>query len=90
MREVRRRTDGLADASRARLDTSVQRAERILQQWSKDKNKLYARHAPEAECFSQDKARQHYEFGVKVRLAVTHRHGLMLGRRGCRRTRDRV
>ena len=38
-------------------------------------------HAPEAECISKGKARQPYEFGVKVSLAVTHQHGLMVGAR---------
>ncbi|OLH37687.1 transposase, partial [Xanthomonas oryzae pv. oryzae] len=28
--------------------------------------KLYALHAPEVECMSRGKARQPYEFGVKV------------------------
>jgi IS5 family transposase len=37
-------------------------------------------HAPEVECIAR-KARKPYEFGVKVSLAVTHRHGLMVGAR---------
>ena len=81
LREVRRKMDGLADEARAQLDTWAQRAERIHQQRPKDKNKLYALHAPEAECISKGKARQPYEFGVKVSLAVTHQHGLMVGAR---------
>ena len=59
----------------------MQRAERIHRQRPKDKNKLYALHAPEAECISKGKARQPYEFGVKVSLAVTHEQGLMVGAR---------
>jgi IS5 family transposase len=47
----------------------------------KDKGKLYALHAPEVECIGKGKARQPYEFGVKVSLALTHRHGLMVGAR---------
>jgi transposase, IS5 family len=38
-------------------------------------------HAPEVECISKGKARNPYEFGVKVSLAVTHRQGLMVGAR---------
>jgi IS5 family transposase len=49
LREVRRKMDGLADDARAQLDIWVQRAERIHRQRPKDKNKLYALHAPEAE-----------------------------------------
>jgi IS5 family transposase len=81
LREVRRKMGGLADETRAKLETWVQRAERIHRQRPQDKNKLYALHAPEAECISKGKARQPYEFGVKVSLAVTHQHGLMVGAR---------
>ena len=81
LREVRRKMGSLADEARSKLDTWVQRAERIHRQRPKDKNKLYALHAPEAECISKGKARQPYEFGVKVSLAVTHLHGLMVGAR---------
>ena len=81
LREVRRKMGSLADEARNKLDTWVQRAERIHRQRPKDKNKLYALHAPEAECISKGKARQPYEFGVKVSLAVTHQHGLMVGAR---------
>jgi transposase, IS5 family len=81
LREVRRKMGSLADAARSNLDTWVQRAERIHRQRPKDKNKLYALHAPEAECINKGKARQPYEFGVKVSLAVTHQHGLMVGAR---------
>ena len=81
LREVRRKMGGLAKEARSKLETWVQRAERIYRQQPKDKNKLYALHAPEAECISKGKARQPYEFGVKVSLAVTHQHGLMVGAR---------
>ena len=57
------------------------RAERIRTQERHSKNKLYALHAPEVECIGKGKARKPYEFGVKVSLAVTHRHGLMVGAR---------
>ena len=50
-------------------------------QQRKTKNKLYAQHAPEVECISKGKARNPYEFGVKVSLAVTHKQGLMVGAR---------
>jgi IS5 family transposase len=81
LREVRRKMGSLAEEARSTLETWVQRAERIQLQRPKDKNKLYALHAPEAECISKGKARQPYEFGVKVSLAVTHQHGLMVGAR---------
>ncbi len=63
------------------LRTLMQRAERIRSQRPKDKNKLYALHAPEVECIGKGKARKPYEFGVKVSVAVTHKQGLMVGAR---------
>lgn len=63
------------------LKTLLERAERIRTQQRHDKNKLYALHAPEAECIGKGKARKPYEFGVKVSLAVTHKQGLMVGAR---------
>lgn len=63
------------------MNTWLQRAERIRTQRPKDKNKLYALHAPEVECISKGKARKPYEFGVKVGLAITHKSGLMVGAR---------
>lgn len=81
LREVRRKMDGLGDGAKAGLETWLQRAERIQTQQPKDKNKLYALHAPEAECIGKGKARKPYEFGVKVSVAITHRHGLMVGAR---------
>ena len=59
----------------------MERAGRILSQQRKDKDKLYALHAPEVECIAKGKARNPYEFGVKVSLAITHKQGLMVGAR---------
>ena len=63
------------------LNTLLERAERIRTQQPKDKNKLYALHAPEVECIGKGKARKPYEFGVKVSIAVTHQQGLVVGAR---------
>lgn len=35
--------------------------------------KLYSRHVPEVECIGKGKARQPWEFGVKVSVVTTHR-----------------
>jgi len=67
------------DRALSSLATLLARAERIRTQQQKDKNKLYALHAPEVECISKGKARNRYEFGVKVSLAITHKQGLMVG-----------
>ena len=85
IREVRSRLStgafnaAAAPSTLAGLNTLLERAERIRTQQPKDKHKLYALHAPEVECISKGKARNRYEFGVKVSLAVTHKQGLMVG-----------
>ena len=43
--------------------------------------KLYSWHAPETECLAKGKARTPYEFGVKVGIASTLHHNLILGAR---------
>ena len=59
----------------------MERSERIRTQRTKDKNKLYALHAPEVECIAKGKARKPYEFGVKAAIVVSHKAGLMMGAR---------
>jgi transposase, IS5 family len=56
-------------------------ARRLQAQRREDTNKLYALHAPEAECIAKGKARTPYEFGVKVSVAVTAKEGLVVGMR---------
>ncbi len=86
LREVQRKLAGAAlqtiDAARlSRLTTVLERAERLRVQKPRDKDKLYAMHAPEVECIGKGKARQPYEFGVKASIAITHRSGLVVGAR---------
>jgi IS5 family transposase len=84
LREVRRKlpiATGLSVATLSGLNTLLDRAERIRTQQRKDKDKLYALHAPEVECIGKGKARKPYEFGVKASIAVTHKSGLMVGAR---------
>lgn len=64
-----------------RLRPILEMAERLRLQQRKTKNKLYAWHAPEVECISKGKARQPYEFGVKVSIATTAKKGLVVGAR---------
>jgi IS5 family transposase len=79
LRQVQRKLGELDQATRDRLLPWLERAERIRSQRPHDKGKLYALHAPEVECIGKGKARKPFEFGVKVSLAVTHRHGLVVG-----------
>ena len=78
IRELQRKAN---DEQRQRLAVLLERAERIRSQKPKDKNKLYALHAPEVECIGKGKARQPYEFGVKVGIAVAAKKGLVIGAR---------
>ena len=63
------------------LQMWLERATRIHTQKRKDKDKLYALHAPEVECIGKGKARKPFEFGVKSGIAVTHKQGLIVGAR---------
>ena len=84
IREVQRKVpqvQGATPQALQGLQVVVTRAQRIMLQKPKDKNKLYAMHAPEVECLAKGKARQPYEFGVKVSVAVTHKSGLIVGAR---------
>lgn len=68
------------------LDGALTKAARIVTQSGQRKAidgqpKLYAWHAPEVECISKGKARQPYEFGVKVGVASTFKGNLIVGAR---------
>jgi IS5 family transposase len=80
-REVQRQLHVLPEAAKAKVQDLLHRTGRILAQRTKDKNKLYALHAPEVECISKGKARTPYEFGVKVSIATTLKEGLVVGMR---------
>ena len=74
----------LVDADESQLSRAqgiMARVKKLLIQQRDDKNKIYSLHAPEVECISKGKARQPYEFGVKVTVATTHREGLVVGMR---------
>jgi transposase, IS5 family len=80
-REIERKIDQVPETVRPQAETLLQRVRRILTQKPKDKNKLYALHAPEVECISKGKARTPYEFGVKVSVATTLKEGIVVGMR---------
>ena len=81
IRDIERKLSTVSEAGQAALRVWLERATRLMTQKVKDKNKLYALHAPEVECISKGKARNPYEFGVKVGLAVTAKQGLIVGAR---------
>jgi IS5 family transposase len=74
----------IAAAVQQALFTTLERAQRIWAQTAAKKTvagqkKLYAFHAPEVECIGKGKSRQPYEFGVKVGIASTLKHNLIVG-----------
>ena len=80
-REVTRKLAQLPAQAQAKAKSLLHRVGRILTQKTRDKNKLYALHAPEVECISKGKVRTPYEFGVKVTIATTLKEGLVVGMR---------
>ena len=80
-REVERKLDQVTPELQDKARDLLHRTRRILTQKPKDKNKLFALHAPEVECVSKGKARTPYEFGVKVSIATTLKEGLVVGMR---------
>lgn len=80
-RGLQRQVAQLPQHVQAKGQDLLQRVGRILTQKTKDKNKLYALHAPEVECISKGKAHKPYEFGVKVSVATTLKEGLVVGMR---------
>ena len=85
-REVDRKASAIGMAVREALGETLNKAHRIVAQSGQRKAadgqpKLYAWHAPEVDCISKGKAKQPYEFGVKVGIASTFRGNLIVGAR---------
>ena len=84
-RDIDRKLDRQDETTAARAEAILARVKRVLTQKPKDKNKnknkLYSLLAPEVECISKGKARQPYEFRVKVTVPTTHEEGLVVGMR---------
>lgn len=63
----------------AMFSSLLERCQRLHAQQSTDKKKLYSLHEPDVQCISKGKARQRYEFGQKVALAITNRGNWIVG-----------
>ena len=61
------------------LQEYLGRAEKLLSQTRKSKDKLYSIDAPEVECISKDKAHKRYEFGCKVSVVATNESNWVVG-----------
>ena len=75
VRDIRRKAAVIDE----QLETFLVRAERLLNQIQKSKNKLYSIDAPEVECISKGKAHKRYEFGCKVSVAMTNEKNWVVG-----------
>lgn len=87
-REIERKASAasaIGAAVRESLSEALHKAARLVaqsgQRRSADGPKLYAWHAPEVDCISKGKAKQPYEFGVKVGIASTLKGNLIVGAR---------
>jgi IS5 family transposase len=85
-REIERKASAIGAAVRETLAQTLNKAQRINAQSAQPRAadgqaKLDAWHAPEVDCISKGKARQPYEFGVKVGIASTLKHNLIVGAR---------
>ena len=85
-RRMERGASALTQAVRDALQSSLAKARQIVAQAASRKNtsttpKLYAWHAPEVECIAKGKSKTPYEFGVKVGIASTLKHNLIVGAR---------
>ena len=85
-REVDRKASAIGAAVRHALAETLNKARRIVAQSGQRKAtdgqpKLYAWHASEVDCISKGKAKQPYEFGVKVGIASTLKGNLIVGAR---------
>jgi IS5 family transposase len=81
MRDIENQLQKTGVTDCAKFEAIKAKAVRIQTQQRADKDKLYAFHAPEVECISKGKARNRYEFGVKVGIAITHKEALVVGAR---------
>jgi len=61
------------------LKSLLAKANRLLAQQRKDKNKLYSVHAPEVECITKGKVHKRYEFGNKTSFVTTSKSNWLVG-----------
>ena len=80
-RDIERQLAKVSSAQLPALNELMTRVKRILTQQRKDKNKLYALHAPEVECIAKGMAKIPYELGIKVSIVTTLKEGLVVGAR---------
>ena len=81
-RAIKRKAFAAEGAMGLALDGALGKAEPALSRKNtRGAPKRYAWHAPEVECMAKGTSRTPYEFGVKVGIAATLRHNLIVGAR---------
>ena len=81
-RQLRDLTRKLSSQGQELLDKFTEQLsimERVLKQERKDKDKIYALHAPEVNCIAKGKSGKKYEFGSKVSIAMLPGSNVVVG-----------
>ncbi|QIT54438.1 IS5 family transposase [Aquisalimonas sp. 2447] len=78
-RDIDRKIEDAPEATQAAFQEPLHRANRLLSQTRKSKNKLLSWHAPEVEVIGKGKVAKPWEFGVKVSVAVTNKESFVVG-----------
>ena len=82
IRDIECKAQASGVAISASLAHKLEMAKKLkAQQRNKSKDKIYAIHAPEVSCIAKGKAKNPYEFGAKVSIAVTAKDCWVVGAR---------
>ena len=81
VRDLRRKLENQQNIL-VHFEEELSKAERLLAQQIKDKNKLYSLHEPHVVCIAKGKAHKKYEFGSKASVTVTNRECFVVGMMG--------
>lgn len=79
IRDIQRKAAASGIELDQQLSQYLERATRIYRQQRADKHKLYSMQAPEVECIAKGKEHKKYEFGCKVSVVTTSKHGWVVG-----------
>lgn len=81
IRDIERKAEAGSTTLTAKMTELLVLAKRLKTQQKKSKDKVYAIQAPEVACIAKGKARNPYEFGAKVSIAVTAKDSWVVGAR---------
>lgn len=81
IRDIECKAQASGVAISASLAHKLEIAKKLKAQQRKSKDKIYAIHAPEVSCIAKGKAKNPYEFGAKVSIAVTAKDSWVVGAR---------